>query len=493
MSVGAIPAQWNNTLGGHDADPRQQLYNAAERGSVPAITAALQARVDINSKDWYGWTALHWAVSANKSNAVTHLIRQGANVSAMDSVGDTALHWAAQNSNHEISRVLLTSGASTDLKNRDGLLPIDLCTDHAMRDMCRPVNAVPQQQLQQTMAAGQQYGLQQTMAVAPGAVGGLGLQGDNAESIVNSLLALLAAEQRARSNIQRKHSGLSELKRTMEDIQSQLRTAHKSRKDAEQRLQDIRPTLERERRRRNDAEAHVRDKRQQLEDVNSRLEDANEKMFVARKYANQMQILDHEIKAKRIELGDLRGKLEDKTGEKDELDGKVQQLDRLLEDETNKNKNNQVNLKDLNEKNQRITQENKTVKEQVVKKKQDLNVLNARINTTKGHRDKAKNEAEGSEKQGRDFQSAEANHDLELRAKESDHSKADSEKAELEASIDNLETEKKEKEREVEELERRLAELQASNRSKRDQKHTNITGGAGADSFSASLSQTSYN
>ena len=42
-------------------------------------------------------------------------------------------------------------------------------------------------------------------------------------------------------------------------------------------------------------------------------------------------------------------------------------------DETNKNKNNQVNLKDLNEKNQRITQENKTVKEQVVKKKQDLN------------------------------------------------------------------------------------------------------------------------
>merc|ERR1712166_593777 len=213
-----------------------------------------------------------------------------------------------------------------------------------------------------------------------------------------------------------------------------------------------------------------------LEDVNSRLEDANEKMFVARKYANQMQILDHEIKAKRIELGDLRGKLEDKTGEKDELDGKVQQLDRLLEDETNKNKNNQVNLKDLNEKNQRITQENKTVKEQVVKKKQDLNVLNARINTTKGHRDKAKNEAEGSEKQGRDFQSAEANHDLELRAKESDHSKADSEKAELEASIDNLEIEKKEKEREVEELERRLAELQASNRSKRDQTTPTLQG-----------------
>ena len=99
----------------------------------------------------------------------------------------------------------------------------------------------------------------------------------------------------------------------------------------------------------------------------------------------------------------------------------------------------------------------------------------------------------GSEKQGRDFQSAEANHDLELRgalhitivwmlscrlfgftAKESDKSKADSEKAELEASIDSmfghsavhmicwladLEIEKKEKEREVEELERRLAEL----------------------------------
>ena len=86
---------------------------------------------------------------------------------------------------------------------QDGLLPIDLCTDQAMRDMCRPVNgsshvarlaalkcvwaAVPQQQLQQTMVAGQQYGLQQTMAVAPGAVGGLGLQGDNAESIVNSV------------------------------------------------------------------------------------------------------------------------------------------------------------------------------------------------------------------------------------------------------------------------------------------------------------------
>ena len=101
---------------------------------------------------------------------------------------------------------------------QDGLLPIDLCTDHAMRDMCRPVNgsfhvallaaltcvgaAVPQQQLQQTMAAGQQYGLQQTMAVAPGAVAGLGLHGDNAESIVNSVCeparaALLTAWSRS--------------------------------------------------------------------------------------------------------------------------------------------------------------------------------------------------------------------------------------------------------------------------------------------------------
>ena len=45
----------------------------------------------------------------------------------------------------------------------------------------------------------------------------------------------------------------------------------------------------------------------------------------------------------------------------------------MAADETSKNKNNQINLKELNEKNQTITQENKTVKERVVKMKQELN------------------------------------------------------------------------------------------------------------------------
>eukprot|EP00658_Telonema_sp_P-2_P036348 TRINITY_DN2631_c0_g1_i1.p1 TRINITY_DN2631_c0_g1~~TRINITY_DN2631_c0_g1_i1.p1 ORF type:complete len:268 (+),score=92.23 TRINITY_DN2631_c0_g1_i1:215-1018(+) len=215
---------------------------------------------------------------------------------------------------------------------------------------------------------------------------------DTVENIENGLLALLAAEQRARTHVNRKLSGVSELERTCQDLQARISRGQKARKEADQRLQDLRPGLERERRRRTEAEEHVRDKRQQLEDVNLRLEDATEKIYIARKYANQMRDLELNITKKRQELDQLRHDLTGQTETLNELRRKLMQQSRLYDEQTARDRSLAGMKKEVEAKLAGMESEKSTVRDTVKELTHELRTLDARIKQSANQRDKLRKE-----------------------------------------------------------------------------------------------------
>jgi len=69
---------------------------------------------DVNQKDDFGRTALHWAVVYQKLDVVQLLVSHGANVNIKDQSGDMPLHLAHENDSQKIINILTAAGAKDD-------------------------------------------------------------------------------------------------------------------------------------------------------------------------------------------------------------------------------------------------------------------------------------------------------------------------------------------------------------------------------------------
>jgi ankyrin repeat protein len=88
------------------------LHKAAHSGSVPEITAILEAGdIDVNAPGAAERRALHRAAGGGHDAAVTFLLEKGALVDQLDKAGRTALHWAAISGHPAAAKVLLDAGA----------------------------------------------------------------------------------------------------------------------------------------------------------------------------------------------------------------------------------------------------------------------------------------------------------------------------------------------------------------------------------------------
>jgi ankyrin repeat protein len=99
-------------------DPKQELNNqmweAARKGDVVAVTAALDKGADVNAKFRYGTTALFKAAERGNTDVVKVLLARGADVSVKDTFyGATAMSWALDNDHVEVVRALLEKDGST--------------------------------------------------------------------------------------------------------------------------------------------------------------------------------------------------------------------------------------------------------------------------------------------------------------------------------------------------------------------------------------------
>lgn len=96
------------------------LVDAVKSGDRAAALALLQQKVNVNTPEPDGTTALHWAVQKDDLDLVERLIKAGANVNAKNDYGSTPMSEAALNANVAIMDRLLKAGADVESPNADG-------------------------------------------------------------------------------------------------------------------------------------------------------------------------------------------------------------------------------------------------------------------------------------------------------------------------------------------------------------------------------------
>ena len=94
--------------------PSMDIWEAARTGNIEAVRQHLAAGADVNAKDAWGGTPLHYAASGGHKEIVELLIAKGAAVNAKRSDGGTPLDWAEETGfNKETADLLRKHGATT--------------------------------------------------------------------------------------------------------------------------------------------------------------------------------------------------------------------------------------------------------------------------------------------------------------------------------------------------------------------------------------------
>ncbi len=96
------------------------LVDAVKTGDRTAALAMIEQRINVNTPEADGTTALHWAIHRNDMDLVDRLIRAGANVKAKNDFGATPMSEAALLGNAALLDKLLKAGADVESPNTDG-------------------------------------------------------------------------------------------------------------------------------------------------------------------------------------------------------------------------------------------------------------------------------------------------------------------------------------------------------------------------------------
>ena len=186
------------------------LIDAVKAGDREAALALVAQRVDVNTPEADGTTALHWAVQRNDLELVTRLIRAGANVNAKNDYGATPMSEAAIVASAPLLEALVEAGADVESPNADGQTTLMVVARTSQVDAARllvargaNVNAVERWRGQSALmwAAAQGQPAMVRELVARGA-------DVNARSTVNGWQRQVTAEPRA---IYRPAGGLTPL------------------------------------------------------------------------------------------------------------------------------------------------------------------------------------------------------------------------------------------------------------------------------------------
>ncbi len=100
------------------AEETTYLHESAKLGNLAQVQGLLESGADINARDGFQRTALHWAVNRGFANVAGHLIEHGANVNARDRDAFTPLHLATQLVQTDVAELLIQNGAELDAKEK---------------------------------------------------------------------------------------------------------------------------------------------------------------------------------------------------------------------------------------------------------------------------------------------------------------------------------------------------------------------------------------
>jgi uncharacterized protein len=108
----------------HAAASSALLADAAEKMDRSRIRTLLKQRVDVNTPQADGMTALHWATYQDDVELATVLVRAGANVKAANRYGVTPLSLACTNGDGAMVEMLLKAGADPNAALPGGETPL---------------------------------------------------------------------------------------------------------------------------------------------------------------------------------------------------------------------------------------------------------------------------------------------------------------------------------------------------------------------------------
>jgi hypothetical protein len=100
---------------------RTQLHHCAENGLTTSVKRLLSIRnINVNLKDVYGSTPLHWAALNGHIEITRLLLQNGADVDAKSNGGSTPLNYAARNGHVDILHLLVENGANLEAQSNYG-------------------------------------------------------------------------------------------------------------------------------------------------------------------------------------------------------------------------------------------------------------------------------------------------------------------------------------------------------------------------------------
>ena len=94
----------------------QNIWNAADEGNIEEVKQHLDSGIDVNAKNQFGGTPLHFAAKQGHMKIAELLTAQGAKVNAKADDESTPLHSAAISGHKEVAELLIAKGAEVNAK-----------------------------------------------------------------------------------------------------------------------------------------------------------------------------------------------------------------------------------------------------------------------------------------------------------------------------------------------------------------------------------------
>lgn len=92
--------------------------------SIVDVRVDVSEDIDVNRKDKYNFTALHWAAFFNQYDLAKKLIEKGANVNVLGPMNVTSLKAAVATGDLNLVRLLIEHGADVNSASYNGMVPI---------------------------------------------------------------------------------------------------------------------------------------------------------------------------------------------------------------------------------------------------------------------------------------------------------------------------------------------------------------------------------
>jgi ankyrin repeat protein len=112
-----------------------KLLDACCNGDKEKVIELIAQGVNVNAKNDYSWTPLHWACSYDHKEIVLTLLGAGANVNKKTLTGLTPLHYACYYGRKEIALIFVEASANLFVKDINDETPLDNAYNQNHKDI----------------------------------------------------------------------------------------------------------------------------------------------------------------------------------------------------------------------------------------------------------------------------------------------------------------------------------------------------------------------